>query len=105
MGGVMQMMWPAHCVQDSKGAELHPDLKTAESDVIIYKGTRQEVDSYSAFYDNAAECSTGMTKLLRDKGITDVYCVGLAYDFCVGWSCLDAKRDGFNTTLVEDGTR
>jgi len=103
--GTDQMMWPDHCVQKSDGAKFHKDLVVAETDRKIYKGQNREVDSYSGFFDNDHKCKTEMGDVLHRAGITDVYLAGLAYDYCVGFSALDAKALGFNVYVIEDGTR
>lgn len=102
---VNQVMWPRHCVQKSKGWEFHPDLIVADSDFIQEKGTNKAVDSYSGFFDNCKGSTTGLDKVLREKGITDVFVVGLAFDYCVGLTACDAAALGFNTFLVEDLSR
>eukprot|EP01006_Ploeotia_vitrea_P063167 TRINITY_DN85054_c0_g1_i1.p1 TRINITY_DN85054_c0_g1~~TRINITY_DN85054_c0_g1_i1.p1 ORF type:complete len:354 (-),score=188.68 TRINITY_DN85054_c0_g1_i1:82-1143(-) len=103
--GSKQMMWPDHCVQESPGSELHKDLVVEDSDAIVYKGTNPIYDSYSGFFDNEHKNQTEMTDLLRKQGITDVYVTGLAYDYCVGFTAIDAMEQGFNTFVVHDATR
>ena len=105
--GDEQVMWPAHCVQGSRGAEFHSDLHRAPADVVVQKGSIVSVDSYSAFGDafQSRFENTGLNKLLRDKGVTYVVVVGLALDFCVNYTCLDARRLGFVTYLVLSGCR
>jgi len=98
-------MWPDHCVQGSKGTEFDPDLIIDRRDKIVQKGKNREVDSYSGFYDNDHKQQTELASVLKKAGITDVYCTGLAYDYCVGYSALDAFDEGFRVTLVEDATR
>lgn len=100
-----QDMWPDHCVQGTPGAEFHPGLDTTTAQVIIRKGTNPEVDSYSAFYENDQITKTGLTGYLRQMGVTRCFFVGLAYDFCVGFSALDSRRDGFEAVIVKDLTR
>ena len=100
-----QVLWPDHCVQGSKGAEFHPDLNTTKSQVIIRKGFRPEIDSYSAFYENDHETKTGLTGYLKTRGITDLYTVGLATDFCVKWSVTDGLSEGFNIHIIEDAVK
>lgn len=100
-----QVLWPDHCVQGSKGAEFHPDLNTNKSQVIIRKGFRPQIDSYSAFFENDQETKTGLTGYLKTRGITDLYTVGLATDFCVKWSVLDGLKEGFNMYIVEDAVK
>ena len=100
-----QVLWPDHCVQGSKGAEFHPDLNTTKSQVFIRKGFRKKIDSYSAFYENDQKTKTGLTGYLKDRGITQLYAVGLATDFCVKWSVLDGLKEGFKVTVIEDAVK
>ncbi|GAB5430868.1 MAG: bifunctional nicotinamidase/pyrazinamidase [Epibacterium sp.] len=93
-----QVMWPDHCVQGSQGAEFHPKLRT-DGDLIIRKGFRPEVDSYSAFFENDQTTPTGLEGYLRTRGISDLTLVGLATDFCVAFSALDARRLGFSVEV------
>ena len=93
-----QVMWPDHCVQGSEGAEFHPKLRT-DGDLIIRKGFRPEVDSYSAFFENDQTTPTGLEGYLRTRGISDLTLVGLATDFCVAFSALDARRLGFSVEV------
>lgn len=102
---VDQVMWPRHCVQKSAGWEFHPDLIVADTDFIQAKGTNVAVDSYSGFFDNCKGSTTGLDKVLRKRGITDVFVVGLAFDYCVGLTACDAAALGFNTYVVEDLSR
>jgi len=102
----MQMMWPDHCVQGTEGAKFHKDLVVDEkNDSIVQKGTKLEVDSYSGFYDNDHKSQSNLCSILRERGITDVYITGIAYDYCVGYSALDAVSEGFTTFVVEDACR
>lgn len=94
-----QTLWPVHCVQGSQGAQFHPDLITAKAALIIRKGFRQAIDSYSAFYENDHKTPTGLTGYLRERGISELTIAGLATDFCVGFSALDAARLGFSVTV------
>ena len=100
-----QVMWPRHCVQESEGWKFHPDLEIPETDHIQAKGTNSKVDSYSGFFDNFQGSSTGLEDVLRDQHITDVFVVGLAYDYCAGLTACDAAHLGFHTYLVKDCTR
>ena len=100
-----QVLWPDHCVQGSKGAEFHPKLNTLKTQVIIRKGFRRDIDSYSTFYENDQETVTGLAGYLRARGITDLYTVGLATDFCVKWSVLDGIDEGFQMHIVEDAVK
>jgi nicotinamidase/pyrazinamidase len=97
-----QVLWPDHCVQGSEGAAFHPDLETSKTQVIIRKGFRKEIDSYSAFYENDNKTKTGLTGYLKTRGIDTLFVTGLATDFCVKWSVLDGIKDGFNLLVVED---
>ena len=92
-----QVLWPDHCVQGTTGAEFHPGVQGAidRADLIIRKGSNPQVDSYSAFYENDRTTKTGLAGYLRDKQVRRCVFVGLAYDFCVAWSALDARREGF----------
>eukprot|EP00730_Choanoeca_flexa_P001407 TRINITY_DN10621_c0_g1_i3.p1 TRINITY_DN10621_c0_g1~~TRINITY_DN10621_c0_g1_i3.p1 ORF type:complete len:235 (+),score=49.00 TRINITY_DN10621_c0_g1_i3:421-1125(+) len=103
--GTEQTLWPAHCVQNTAGAELHPDLITVPSDTIILKGIEQNVDSYSAFYDNNRGRSTGLADMLRSDDIDQVMLCGLALDVCVGFSALDCAEEGFDTYVLLDACR
>ncbi len=94
-----QVLWPDHCVIGSDGAGFHPDLETTRADMIIRKGYNREIDSYSAFFENDQTTRTGLAGYLRDRGISDLTFVGLATDFCVGWSALDAVKEGFSATV------
>ncbi|WP_137701287.1 bifunctional nicotinamidase/pyrazinamidase [Marimonas lutisalis] len=97
-----QVLWPDHCVWGSAGAAFHPDLHTDPADLIIRKGFRREVDSYSAFFENDHVTPTGLEGYLRNRGIERLTLVGLATDFCVGYSALDAARLGFDVTVRRD---
>ncbi|WP_416444232.1 bifunctional nicotinamidase/pyrazinamidase [Leeuwenhoekiella sp. A16] len=105
LNGEDQVLWPVHCVQNSTGAELHPDLKTDRIENIIQKGTNPKIDSYSGFYDNAHLKSTGLYEYLKEKGADQLYFCGLAGDFCVFYSVIDALEEGFTAYLIEDATR
>ena len=100
-----QVLWPDHCVQGSEGAEFHPDLETNRSQLIIRKGFRKEIDSYSAFYENDDQTTTGLTGYLRARDIDTLYAVGLATDFCVKWSVIDGLKEGFEVHVVEDAVK
>jgi nicotinamidase/pyrazinamidase len=103
--GIQQILWPAHCVQHSRGAELHPDLQLHRIDHIIHKGTQKEIDSYSAFFDNEHLRATGLADYLHEKNIHEIYIMGLATDYCVKYTCLDAIHLGFDVYLIEDACR
>lgn len=94
-----QVLWPRHCVQGSSGAAFHPDLRTDPADLILRKGFRPQIDSYSAFFENDQSTPTGLQGYLRSRGVNSITLVGLAADFCVGWSALDAARLGFVVTV------
>lgn len=100
-----QTLWPDHCVAGSAGAQFHRALDTGSADLIIRKGFRAGIDSYSAFQENDRTTSTGLEGYLRARGIDHVVLCGLALDFCVAWSALDARRLGFATTVVIDACR
>ena len=100
-----QVLWPVHCVQGSRGADFHPGLDTTRADIVIRKGFRPEIDSYSAFFENDRTTPTGLAGYLRERGTTEVWLAGLATDFCVGFSALDAARRGFRVTLLTDAAR
>jgi nicotinamidase/pyrazinamidase len=100
-----QTLWPDHCVQGTPGAALHPALRAERFAVVLRKGWRREVDSYSAFTENDRSTATGLAGWLRDQGIRRVFLAGLATDFCVGWSGLDALEQGFGVALVTDACR
>jgi nicotinamidase/pyrazinamidase len=92
-------------VQGTEGAEFHPDLDTTQTELIIRKGFRREIDSYSAFFENDNETPTGLTGYLQERGIDTLYLAGLATDFCVKWSALDGVKQGFDVYVIEDATR
>lgn len=100
-----QVLWPDHCVQGSQGADFHADLETNRSQLIIRKGFRKDIDSYSAFYENDDETTTGLTGYLRQRDIDTLYAVGLATDFCVKWSVVDGIKEGFDVFVVEDAVK
>lgn len=102
--GDIQVMWPDHCVQGSNGAKIHADLHRQQSDKIILKGMDPSVDSYSAFMDNDKKTKTAMNGLLKEAEITEIYCVGLAYDYCVGSTALDGANLGFKSYIVKDAS-
>ena len=100
-----QVLWPDHCVQGTRGAELHPGLDIPGAQAIVRKGHHPQIDSYSAFFENDRRTPTGLDGYLRDRGIERIYIVGLAADFCVLYSALDARRRGYETAVVEDAVR
>ena len=97
-----QVLWPDHCIQSSSGAEFHPELNTSAADLIIRKGFRPGIDSYSAFFENDHTTPTGLEGYLRSRGIERLTMVGLATDFCVNFSAVDAAGLGFDTTVLGD---
>ena len=100
-----QTLWPDHCVQGSPGAEFHPDLAADAVELVIRKGFRPGIDSYSAFQENDRRTSTGLAGYLRDRGIARVFCCGLAGDVCVYFSAVDAQAAGFECVFIEDACR
>ncbi len=97
-----QVLWPDHCIQGTQGSEFHADLHTQAADLIIRKGYNPAIDSYSAFFENDKTTPTGLEGYLRTRGITDLTMVGLATDFCVNFSAVDAANLGFDVTVRED---
>src|SRR5215467_1401901 len=100
-----QVLWPDHCVQGTPGADFHKDLKIPHAELIIRKGYRKQIDSYSAFLEADRKTHTGLAGYLKERGLRNVYLVGLATDFCVGWSAIDARTAGFAATVIEDACR
>jgi nicotinamidase/pyrazinamidase len=100
-----QTLWPDHCVQGSMGAEFHPALQQPQAELILRKGFRPQIDSYSAFFENDRVTPTGLAGYLRERNLTRVFLAGLAYDFCVGYSALDARRLGLPTVVIRDACR
>ncbi len=100
-----QVLWPDHCVQGSEDAALHKDLKLPTAQVIVRKGFHQHVDSYSAFLEADRKTATGLGGYLKQRGVKEVYVCGLATDFCVAWTALDARSAGFATYVIEDACR
>jgi nicotinamidase/pyrazinamidase len=102
---ILQTLWPDHCVQNTRGAALHPDLSIPHAELILRKGFRRHIDSYSAFLENDHFTPTGLAGYLRERNLTRLFLCGLAYDFCVRYSAIDGKNLGFETTVIEDATR
>lgn len=100
-----QVLWPEHCVIGSGGADFHHDLNTTRADMIIRKGYNKNVDSYSAFFENDQTTKTGLSGYLQERGIEDLTFVGLATDYCVAWSALDAVKEGFEATVILSACR
>jgi nicotinamidase/pyrazinamidase len=99
------VLWPDHCVQGTAGARLHKGLDIPQAELIIRKGNRREVDSYSAFVEADGKTQTGLGGYLKQRGLKRVFFAGLATDFCVAWSALDARRQGFEALVIEDACR
>ena len=99
------MLWPDHCVQGTEGAALSKDLSIPQAALVIRKGFHNDVDSYSAFTEADGKTTTGLAAYLRDRQLQRVFVSGLATDFCVAWSALDARKAGFDTYVVEDACR
>jgi nicotinamidase/pyrazinamidase len=97
-----QTLWPQHCVQGTPGAAFHAALDLPQAELILRKGFRPQIDSYSAFFENDRTTHTGLAGYLRERGLTRTFFVGLAYDFCVGYSALDARRLGFEAVILRD---
>jgi nicotinamidase/pyrazinamidase len=100
-----QTLWPDHCVQGTSGAAFHPQLATDRAELVIRKGFRPTIDSYSAFYENDRRTPTGLVGYLRERGLQRIFLAGLATDFCVRYSAVDARQLGFTTVLIEAGCR
>ncbi|SER52056.1 nicotinamidase/pyrazinamidase [Faunimonas pinastri] len=100
-----QVLWPDHCVQGTRGADFHPDLETVPATLIVRKGLNERVDSYSAFQENDRATSTGLAGYLRGRGVERVFLAGLALDYCVRYSALDARLQAFEAVVVENACR
>jgi len=100
-----QTLWPDHCVQGTTGADFHRDLERTRAELVLRKGFRRDIDSYSAFAENDRKTATGLAGYLRERGLTRIFLVGLATDFCVHYSAVDAARAGFAAIVVEDACR
>lgn len=100
-----QILWPDHCVQGTPGAAFHRDLDIPHAELILRKGFRREIDSYSAFYENDHKTPTGLAGYLRERAFTRVFVTGLAFDFCVRYSAEDARQAGFDVVVIEEGCR
>jgi nicotinamidase/pyrazinamidase len=105
LDGLEQVLWPVHCVQDTPGAEFHPAWDRSRVGRVFQKGTDPRIDSYSTFFDNAHRRGTGLAEFLRDQGVGELYLAGLATDFCVKLSALDAVALGFATAVILDACR
>jgi nicotinamidase/pyrazinamidase len=102
---IEQVLWPEHCVQGTKGAKFHPDLDTDNVNLILRKGNNPQIDSYSAFQENDKKTITGLEGYLRNLNVKETYFCGLALDYCVFYSAMDAKQLGFETYVIIDATR
>jgi nicotinamidase/pyrazinamidase len=100
-----QTLWPDHCVQGTEGAEFHRDLKLTGAELVLRKGFRKPIDSYSAFFENDRMTKTGLGGYLRDRSLKRLFMCGLATDFCVAWSALDGRRENFQVVVLEDACR
>lgn len=100
-----QTLWPDHCLQGSQGAAFHDGLSWSKAEMVIRKGFRSDIDSYSAFFENDKVTPTGLTGYLRERGLTRVFCAGLAFDYCVRYSAEDAQKQRFETYVIEDACR
>ncbi len=101
----LQTLWPAHCVQGTRGAEFHSGLHLPQAELILRKGFRPQIDSYSAFFENDRVTPTGLAGYLRERGLKRVFLAGLAYDYCVAYSALDARKQGVPAVVVRDACR
>jgi nicotinamidase/pyrazinamidase len=105
LGYGSQVLWPSHCVQGTTDADFHPDLHLPQAQLIIRKGYHQAIDSYSAFMEADQKTTTGLASYLRERDIDTVFIVGIATDFCVAWTAMDACRLGFKTYVISDATK
>ena len=108
LGYGLQTLWPDHCVQNTPGADFHPNLSPevlTRTELILRKGFRAEIDSYSAFLENDKQTATGLAGYLRERGFERIFIAGLAYDYCVRFSAVDAVRAGFETWVIQDACR
>ena len=101
----VQVLWPDHCIQGSSGAEFHPGLNLNDAEMIIRKGFRKNIDSYSTFFENDHKTPTGLTGYLRTRGFRRVFLAGLATDYCVAYSAVDARHEGFDVVVIKDACR
>ena len=105
LDGIEQILWPVHCVQNTHGAEFASSFDTSRIAQVFHKGVDPRIDSYSTFFDNAHRRETGLADYLKEHSITDIYLLGLALDYCVKYSALDARQLGLNTNIIVDGCR
>jgi nicotinamidase/pyrazinamidase len=100
-----QVLWPDHCVQGTPGAAISADISIPQAELVLRKGHHKKIDSYSAFYEADHKTPTGLAGYLKQRGLSKVFAAGLATDFCVGWTAIDARRSGFETYVIEDACR
>lgn len=100
-----QVLWPDHCVQGTPGAAFHPNLNTERAQLVVRKGFHRDIDSYSGFLEADRETTTGLAGYLKEKGFQELFVCGLATDFCVAWTALDARATGFEVSVIEDACR
>ena len=105
LAGLSQILWPVHCVQGTPGADFAPGLNRTGIHHVIQKGTNREIDSYSGFFDNGHKQATGLHAFLQERRVTELFIMGLATDYCVKFTALDARQLGYAVTLIEDGCR
>ena len=105
LGEMPQVLWPDHCVQETPGAEFSSQLETKKIEAIFRKGMNENIDSYSGFFDNGKQRSTGMADYLRGRGIDEIYVTGLAGDYCVNFTAVDGLQSGFASTIITDATK
>jgi nicotinamidase/pyrazinamidase len=105
LDGIEQILWPVHCVQNTHGAEFAPAFDTSSIAHVFHKGVERNIDSYSTFFDNAHRRETGLADYLKNRSVNDIYLMGLALDYCVKYSALDARQLGLNTHVIVDGCR
>ncbi len=105
LNGITQVLWPDHCIQRTKGAKFHNELNLGNNYFVFKKGKNPEIDSYSGFYENDHKTSTGLKEFLRKHKIEEVYITGLATDYCVKFTAIDAAKEGFKTLVVKDAVR
>ncbi len=105
LDGIEQILWPVHCVQNTHGADFAPSFDTSRIAHVFHKGIDPLIDSYSTFFDNAHRRRTGLGEYLKERSINDIYLLGLALDYCVKYSALDARQLGFKTHVIVDGCR
>ena len=105
LGGIGQILWPAHCIQNTDGADFIPGLNTEKINQVVQKGMNSNIDSYSGFFDNDHKNATGLHQYLQEQNVRDIYIVGLATDYCVKYTALDAVQLGYSTTVFQNGVR